>query len=135
MNGTSGGERLVRVPAGGVTLEGNLGVPPEARGVVLFAHVSGSSRHSSRNRYVAGVLREAGLATLLIDLLTAEEEAVDVHTAHLRFDIGMLAGRLVGAAEWLAAEPSTRALRVGCFGASTGGGAALVAAAERPELV
>lgn len=128
-------ERLVRVPAAGATLEGNLGVPVGARGVVLFAHGSGSSRHSSRNRYVAGVLREAGLATLLIDLLTAEEETVDIRTAHLRFDIPMLAERLVGATDWLGEDPETGALRVGLFGASTGGGAALVASAGRPERV
>ena len=130
-----GGVRPVRVPAGSALLEGDLGIPEGARGVVLFAHGSGSSRHSSRNRFVAGELRAGGLATLLIDLLTPEEEAVDVRTAHLRFDIGLLAGRLVGATDWLASEPDTRGLRVGYFGASTGGGAALVAAAERPDLV
>ena len=131
----AGGERAVQVAAGPVVLEGNLGVPDGARGVVLFAHGSGSSRHSSRNRFVAGALRAANLATLLLDLLTADEEAVDVHTAHLRFDIGLLAGRLVGATHWLAQEPATAGLPVGYFGASTGGGAALVAAAERPETV
>jgi putative phosphoribosyl transferase len=128
-------EALVRVDAGGVVLEGNLGVPEGARGVVLFAHGSGSSRHSSRNRYVAGELRRAGLATLLIDLLTAAEETVDLRTRHLRFDIGLLAERLVGAVEWLGENASTRDLPVGIFGASTGGGAALVAAALRPERV
>ena len=116
-------------------LEGNLGVPDGARGVVLFAHGSGSGRHSPRNRYVAQVLREAGLATLLIDLLTAEEEEVDLQTRHLRFDIGLLAERLVGATEWLERNPDTQDLRVGYFGASTGAGAALVAAAEHPEPV
>jgi putative phosphoribosyl transferase len=110
-------------------------VPEDARGVVLFAHGSGSSRLSPRNRYVAQVLREGGLATLLIDLLTPEEEAIDARTDQLRFDIGLLAGRLAGAADWLAQRPETRQLRVGYFGASTGGGAALVAAAERPDLV
>jgi putative phosphoribosyl transferase len=129
------GVRPVRVPAGSAVLEGDLGIPEGAGGVVLFAHGSGSSRHSKRNRYVAGTLREAGLATLLIDLLTHEEEAVDLRTAHLRFDIGLLAGRLVGATDWLANEPATRGLKVGYFGASTGGGAALVAAAERSGLV
>lgn len=128
-------ERLVRVAAGGVELEGNLAVPAGARGVVLFAHGSGSSRHSPRNRYVAGVLQEAGLATLLIDLLTAAEEAVDLQTRQLRFDIGMLAERLVGATDWLNDHPDTRELKVGYFGASTGGGAALVAAAARPSAV
>ena len=130
-----GGERVVGVPAGPVTLEGNLVVPADARGVVLFAHGSGSSRHSPRNRFVAEVLQEAGLATLLVDLLTTDEEAVDLRTAHLRFDIGLLAERLVGATDWLAHEADTRRLRVGYFGASTGGGAALVAAAERPDAV
>ncbi|MDQ3815129.1 MAG: dienelactone hydrolase family protein [Armatimonadota bacterium] len=137
MNATSNRpnqERLVQVPAGTATLEGDLVVPEDARGVVLFAHGSGSSRHSPRNRYVAGVLQAAGLATLLIDLLTASEEAVDLRTRHLRFDIGLLAERLVGAMEWLAQEPGTRGLKIGLFGASTGGGAALVAAAQRPEL-
>ncbi len=124
-------ERLVRVTAGPATLEGNLGVPAKAQGVVLFAHGSGSSRHSSRNRFVAAALRDAGLATLLIDLLTAEEEELDRRTASFRFDIGMLAERLDGALDWLGREPTTAALPVGCFGASTGAAAALVAAAGR----
>jgi putative phosphoribosyl transferase len=128
-------EGLVLVDAGGVTLEGNLLVPPGATGVVLFAHGSGSSRFSARNRFVAQELRAGGLGTLLIDLLTLEEEAVDVRTAHLRFNIELLANRLVGAIDWLVREPSTSELRVGIFGASTGGGAALVAAARRPERV
>jgi putative phosphoribosyl transferase len=127
-------EREVRIPAGPVTLEGSLGVPDNARGVVLFAHGSGSGRHSPRNRYVAQALREAGLATLLIDLLTLEEEEVDLRTRHLRFDIGLLAERLVGATDWLTQDPRTRDLRIGYFGASTGAGAALVAAAQRPEI-
>jgi dienelactone hydrolase len=113
-------------------LSGDLDVPPDAVGVVVFAHGSGSGRHSPRNRAVAAALRRAGLATLLMDLLTAEEEARDTRTGELRFDIGFLAGRLVGAVGWLAGEPATKALPVGCFGASTGGGAALVAAAELP---
>jgi putative phosphoribosyl transferase len=128
-------EEQVRVEAGPVTLEGNLGFPEGAGGVVLFAHGSGSGRHSPRNRFVAQQLRAAGLATLLIDLLTEEEEAEDQHTAHLRFDIGLLAQRLVGATDWLATDPRTAGLSVGCFGASTGGGAALVAAAWRPLRV
>lgn len=128
-------EREVRVSAGPVTLEGNLGIPDDARGVVLFAHGSGSGRHSPRNRYVAQALREAGLATLLVDLLTPEEEEVDLQTRHLRFDIGLLAERLAGATDWLAQEADTRDLPVGYFGASTGAGAALVAAAEKPEAV
>ncbi len=128
-------EREIRVPAGPVTLEGNLSVPDDAQGVVPFAHGSGSGRHSPRNRYVAGALREAGLATLLIDLLTPEEEEVDLRTRHLRFDIGLLADRLAGATDWLAQDRNTQNLRVGYFGASTGAGAALLAAAERPEAV
>ncbi|HEY2154209.1 MAG TPA: phosphoribosyltransferase, partial [Isosphaeraceae bacterium] len=127
--------RSVRLPAGGVTLEGDLEIPQGATGVVLFAHGSGSSRHSPRNRRVAAALREGGLGTLLIDLLTAEEEAVDARTGHLRFDIGLLARRLVAAIDWLGARPETRHLKVGLFGASTGAGAALVAAAERPKAV
>lgn len=128
-------ERRVRVAAGMVTLEGNLVVPEGAAGVVLFAHGSGSSRLSPRNRSVARELQERGLATLLIDLLTTDEEAVDFETAHLRFDIGLLAGRLAGATDWLAAQAATRDLRIGYFGASTGAAAALVAAAERPASI
>ena len=128
-------EETVRVATGRVTLEGNLGLPANAGGVVLFAHGSGSGRHSPRNRYVAERLRAAGLGTLLIDLLTEREEAIDAHTAHLRFDIGLLADRLVGAIDWLAADRRTAGLPIGLFGASTGGGAALVAAAQRPDRV
>ena len=130
------GERTVRVGVGeGVILEGSLAVPPHPRGVVLFAHGSGSSRHSPRNRYVAESLRDGAMATLLVDLLTVEEEQVDLVTRQHRFDIGLLAGRLAGAIDWLANERSTRGLSVGLFGASTGGGAALVAAADRPTRV
>jgi putative phosphoribosyl transferase len=128
-------EHPVRVWADPVELEGNLSVPEGARSVVLFAHGSGSGRHSPRNRYVARVLRGAGLATLLIDLLTPEEEEVDLRTGHLRFDIGLLAERLAGATDWLMENLDTSNLRIGYFGASTGAGAALVAAAERPEAV
>jgi putative phosphoribosyl transferase len=130
-----GEERLVRVVAGRVALEGNLSLPGGARGIALFAHGSGSSRHSIRNRHVARLLNEAKLATLLIDLLTAEEEAIDLWTAHLRFNIGLLAERLVGATDWLTQHPGTLDLRVGYFGASTGAGAALVAASERAHIV
>jgi putative phosphoribosyl transferase len=133
--GAGGVEQVVQVPISAISLEGNLGLPAQPRGVVLFAHGSGSSRHSPRNRYVAWVLRDAGLATLLIDLLTPQEEQIDRRTAHLRFDIGLLAGRLVAATDWLQQAPATRGLAVGCFGASTGGGAALVAAAERPAAI
>ncbi len=128
-------ESLVSVTAGSVSLKGNLGKPKRAEGIVLFAHGSGSSRHSPRNRYVAQVLREAGLATLLIDLLTVEEEAIDLRTRHLRFDINLLATRLVGATDWLLQNSNTRNLRIGYFGASTGAAAALIAAVERPEAV
>src|SRR5215218_4909187 len=128
-------ERTVQVAAGRVMLEGTLGIPEHAAGVVLFAHGSGSGRHSPRNRRVAEVLRTGRLATLLIDLLTQEEEAVDVHTGHLRFDIDLLAERLVRAIDWMEREEMTHSLPVGLFGASTGGGAALVAAARRPERV
>lgn len=127
--------RLVLIPQGPIALAGELTVPPGAAGLVLFAHGSGSSRHSPRNRHVARLLREAGLATLLIDLLTAEEEDSDARDAQLRFDIPLLTSRLVGILDWLAQEPATRQLHLGIFGASTGGGAALVAAAERPHLV
>jgi dienelactone hydrolase len=125
-------ELAVRVPVGSVTLDGDLSLVDSAQGVVLFAHGSGSSRHSPRNRYVAQVLRQAGLATLLLDLLTRDEEAVDLQTRHLRFDIDLLAERLVGATDWLANHPEARGLAVGYFGASTGAGAALKAAAQRP---
>lgn len=128
-------EHLVRIPAGPVTLEGNLAVPPQARALVLFAHGSGSSRHSPRNRFVARVLTEAGLATLLTDLLTADEEEVDAATGHLRFDIPLLAQRLTAITDWLAAQPQTQPMRLGYFGASTGAAAALIAAADRPQAV
>ena len=128
-------ERLVRVAAGPVTLGGNLNLPEDARGVVLFAHGSGSSRLSPRNRYVAQLLNQARLATLLVDLLSPEEEAVDLRTAQLRFNIGLLAERLVAVTDWLVQQPDTRPLGIGYFGASTGAAAALVAAAERPKIV
>ncbi|HEV8311218.1 MAG TPA: dienelactone hydrolase family protein [Methylomirabilota bacterium] len=127
--------RDVLVAASGHALPGSLRIPDGARGVVVFAHGSGSSRHSPRNRYVASVLVETGLATLLMDLLTPREEAIDATTGRLRFDIGLLAERLIGATDWLGAERETRDLRVGYFGASTGAAAALVAAAERPDRV
>jgi len=128
-------EQGVRIPVGSVRLEGDLTVPPRAPGVVLFAHGSGSSRHSARNRYVAKSLQARGCATLLLDLLTPDEERIDERTAQLRFDINLLADRLVGAIDWLARQPETSHLPVGLFGASTGGGAALVAAARRPANV
>src|SRR4030081_3159054 len=128
-------ETLVHVSAGSVTLDGNLSLPEESRAVVLFAHGSGSSRHSSRNRYVARVLKETKLATLLIDLLTLDEEVIDARTAQLRFDIELLAERLVDATDWLTEFPDTKHLRIGYFGASTGAAAALAAAAIRPDVV
>jgi len=125
----------VRITASHASLEGNLEIPKGAVGIVLFAHGSGSGRGSPRNRYVAHILRQGGLATLLIDLLTAEEEVIDMQTAHLRFDIPLLAERLMGATDWLTHHSSTRHLRIGYFGASTGSGAALMAAAERSDIV
>ena len=125
----------VLVTIGPICLEGNLAIPEGSQGIVLFAHGSGSSRHSPRNQYVARVLGTAGNATLLIDLLTEEEEAIDLETRHLRFDVNLLATRLVGATDWLEQNPETRGLRIGYFGASTGAGAALVAASVRPHLI
>ncbi|OIK00964.1 hydrolase [Streptomyces sp. MUSC 14] len=125
----------VVVPADGAALPGDLVVPQDAPAVVLFAHGSGSSRHSPRNQAVAAALRESGLGTLLIDLLTAEEEQRDVVTGEHRFDIALLGRRLVAAMEWLGARPGTRGLPVVLFGASTGAAAALQAAAERPAGV
>lgn len=128
-------EHVVHVLAGGVELEGNLMVPAGSRGIVLFAHGSGSSRHSPRNRFVAEHLRTRHLGTLLIDLLTAEEEVVDEGTAHIRFDIELLADRLADAAAWLTTDRDTRGLPIGYFGASTGAAAALVAAAQFPDPI
>ena len=127
--------RAVMITVEGAALAGNLSIPTDARGIVVFAHGSGSSRNSPRNRFVADTLRAAGLATLLMDLLTEAEEAEDVRTLALRFDIGLLARRLASATDWLAQQPDVSALPVGYFGASTGAGAALVAAAERPDAV
>ena len=127
-------EQTVAVQAGDAALEGDLVVPNGATGIVLFAHGSGSSRHSPRNRFVAGALQEAGLATLLIDLLTLEEEAIDLRTRELRFDIGLLADRLMGATDWIYRNPQISHLWLGYFGASTGAAAALIAAAERPKV-
>ncbi len=128
-------EAVVKVSTGSVVVEGNLGIPAGAQGLVLFAHSSGSSRHSQRNRYMAQILHEGGLATLLIDLLTAEEEAIDMQTRHLRFEIGLLAERLIGTTDWLAQNSATKNLQIGYFGSSTGAAAALVAAAQRPQVV
>jgi dienelactone hydrolase len=127
--------RPVTLPIGDGDLTGDLAIPEGAQGIVLFAHGSGSSRHSPRNQYIARLLRAAGLATLLMDLLTSDEEAEDQRTRDLRFNIPLLAGRLVGATDWLTHEHDTRHLTIGYFGASTGAAAALVAAAERPHVV
>jgi putative phosphoribosyl transferase len=129
-------QREVTIPQRGrAVVVGDVALPATADGLVVFAHGSGSSRHSSRNRQVAASLSDRGLATLLMDLLTPEEERVDLRTAEHRFDIPLLADRLVGAVDWLAGQEWSRELRVGFFGASTGGGAALVAAAQRPGAV
>ena len=132
-------ERHVRIEADGVELDGDLGALSAGfdavRGVVLFAHGSGSSRHSPRNRQVAGALQRIGWATLLMDLLTAQEEEIDRRTAALRFDIPRLAGRLTGAADWLALQDELADRPLALFGASTGAAAALVTAAERPDRV
>ena len=125
----------VRIAAGSVALNGQLLVPDGATGIVLFAHGSGSSRFSPRNQYVSQVIRDAGVGTLLFDLLTREEEAIDIQTRHLRFDISLLARRLVDVTNWLAWQKETNQLRPGYFGSSTGGGAALVAAAALGEKI
>jgi dienelactone hydrolase len=125
----------VAVPIDGQSLPGDLGIPLEPQGIVLFAHGSGSSRHSPRNQYVARTLERRHLATLLIDLLTPREEAVDDRTAEYRFDIAFLAGRLATVVDWLGKRKDTGSLPIGLFGASTGGGAALVAAADRPREI
>jgi putative phosphoribosyl transferase len=122
----------VKIPAGKATLDGSLTVPDGAMTVILFVHGSGSSRHSPRNQFVARTLNNAGLATLLFDLLTREEEAVDMQTRQLRFDIGLLAERLLDATKWVMEQTATRDLGIGYFGSSTGGAGALVAAAELP---
>ncbi|NLG49019.1 MAG: alpha/beta hydrolase [Chloroflexi bacterium] len=128
-------ERQVQVNTGQVMLEGNLNIPPKATGVVLFAHGSGSSRFSPRNQFVADVLSKGGLATLLIDLLTSEEEEIDQWTRELRFDINLLASRLVGATDWLLQYEDTKDLNIGYFGSSTGAAAALIAATQKADHI
>ena len=128
-------EILVKIPVGNVVVEGNLTVPSGAKGVVLFAHGSGSSRFSPRNQYVAKVINKAGIGTLLFDLLTPEEDEVDMSTAEFRFNIDLLAQRLIGATEWLKKDPKTKNLVFGYFGASTGAAAALIAAAKLPSVI
>ena len=125
----------VQISAGRAVLSGNLTIPQNAIALVLFAHGSGSSRHSPRNQFVARTLNGAGLGTLLFDLLTPEEEALDIHTREHRFNIGLLADRLVHATKWARQQEETRDLHIGYFGSSTGGAAALVAAAEIPQEV
>jgi putative phosphoribosyl transferase len=128
-------EQAVRLRLEQVTLDADLVLPAAARGVVAFAHGSGSSRHSPRNRYVAAGVRDAGFGTLLMDLLTSEEERVDEATRELRFDIPLLAGRLTGAVDWLAEQDGMQALPVALFGASTGAAAALLTAVDRPRRI
>ena len=128
-------DRSVKIPSTGVYLEGILSIPEDAKGLVVFVHGSGSSRHSPRNQFVARTLQEGGLATLLFDLLTASEEEVDLQTRHLRFDIDLLARRTMGVLKWLALQPYADELQRGLFGSSTGAAAALIAAAERPNQV
>src|SRR6266478_3626993 len=123
------------IPLNGVTLGASVTVPRKASGLVIFAHGSGSSRHSPRNQYVAGVLGEAGLGTLLFDLLTAEQERADAYTRHLRFNIPFLAERLVGVTRWALEQMKSRELNIGYFGSSTGAAAALVAAAELSDVI
>jgi dienelactone hydrolase len=135
MSAPSGTRQSLKIPVAGVVLDADLGIPETARGAVLFAHGSGSGRRSPRNRYVADELNRAGLVTVLADLLTAEEEQVDLRTAALRFDIDLLAERLIGLTDWVAGSESTAGLGVGLFGASTGAAAALIAAAGRPATV
>jgi dienelactone hydrolase len=125
----------IRIPVGAVEVEGNLTLPSNALGVVVFAHGSGSSRFSPRNQYVAKQFNNQNLATLLFDLLTEKEEEIDMATAQYRFNIPLLAGRLVGATQWLKEDPATGRFRLGYFGASTGAAAALIAAAKQPQTV
>lgn len=128
-------DKPVSIPLNSIQMEGNLSIPGNATGIVVFAHGSGSSRLSPRNRFVAQQLQGKGLATLLFDLLTPEEERIDAVTAQLRFDIELLAIRLVAATDWLLQRPDTKHLDIGYFGASTGAAAALTAAALRPDNV
>jgi dienelactone hydrolase len=127
--------QALRIPVAGVLLEADVTVPEQARGVVVFAHGSGSSRHSPRNRYIAGELQAAGMGTVLADLLTEQEEQLDARTGELRFDISLLAVRVIALTDWVTEYEQTMGLTVGLFGASTGAAAALVAAAARPERV
>lgn len=135
LSNSSKNNNEVRISINSIILEGNLIIPEGAHGVVVFAHGSGSSRHSSRNKYVAWKLQKEGFGTLLFDLLTAEEERIDVVTAHLRFDIDLLANRLVDVTNWLLKNPVTKNFNIGYFGASTGAAAALIAATENSNFI
>lgn len=135
MSGDGGAVELVHVSVDSVVVEGDLVIPKGAEGVVLFAHGTGSSRHSPRNNFVAGELRDGGLATLLIDLLTEGEKELDRRTRRIRFDVGGLAGRVVEALDWLVRQPETENLSIGMFGSSTGAAAGVIAATERPDVV
>lgn len=126
---------VIYISVGNDEIQGDLYIPRRSTSIVVFAHGSGSGRHSPRNQYVAGVLNDAGISTLLIDLLTPDEEQIDSTTRHLRFDIDLLASRLLSITKWLRSQSATKRLHVGYFGASTGAGAALVAAAKQPEVV
>jgi dienelactone hydrolase len=127
--------QMLRIPVPGAQLNADLVIPVDAKGIVLFAHGSGSSRHSHRNQFVARILQESNFGTLLMDLLTHEEEHLDNKTRELRFDIGMLSDRLTATVDWAASQVTTKGMPIGLFGASTGAAAALVAAARRPDLV
>lgn len=135
MNKTNTENRYVRILSTGANLEGILSAPEDAKGLVVFVHGSGSSRHSPRNQYVAQMLQEGGLVTLLFDLLTAEEDEIDLQTRHLRFDIDLLARRTSGVLEWLVSQPSISQQPIGLFGSSTGAAAALISAATLPDRV
>lgn len=128
-------DKLVNINIDSDTIEGDLSVPSDAQGIILFAHGAGSSRNSSRNNFVADELRNAGLATLLIDLLTPEEKEIDKRTREIRFDIDRLAKRVTGTVDWLEENEITKGLRIGVFGSSTGAAGALIAAAKRPDAV
>ena len=135
MNKINTENRSVQILSNGVRLEGFISIPDDPQGLVVFVHGSGSSHHSPRNQYVAQILQDGGLATLLFDLLTVSEETTDWRTRHLRFDIDLLATRTAGVLEWLDLQPYAYGLKRGLFGASTGAAAALIAAAELPEKV
>jgi putative phosphoribosyl transferase len=135
MNRTNTENRYVQILSTGVRLEGIVSIPDDPKGFVIFVHGSGSSRHSPRNQYVAQTLQEGGLATLLFDLLTVYEEESDLQTRHLRFNVELLARRTAGVLEWLELQPYAYGLKRGLFGSSTGAAAALMAAAELPEIV